>query len=68
MATNRPKSTLNHLAFEIPPDLYDAERDRLEAFGLKPRLMQFPDMSAHAIFFYDPEGNELELICHHPEA
>ena len=58
------KSTLNHLAFEIPPDRYEAERDRLEALGLKPRLMQFPDMSAHALFFHDPEGNVLELICH----
>ena len=60
------KSTLNHLAFEIPPDSYEAERNRLEALGFKPRSMQFPDMSAHALFFHDPEGNELELICHDP--
>ena len=25
----RSRSTLNHLAFEIPPDRYEAERDRL---------------------------------------
>ena len=60
------KSTLNHLAFEIPPARYEAERDRLEALGLQPRSMQFPAMSAHALFFHDPEGNELELICHNP--
>ena len=58
------KSTLNHLAFEIPPDRYEAERDRLQTLGLKPRPMRFPAMSARALFFQDPEGNELELICH----
>lgn len=58
------KSTLNHLAFEIPPDRYEAERIRLEALGLTPRAVQFPGMSARALFFQDPEGNELELICH----
>ena len=31
-----------------------------------PRMRQFyePDMNAHALFFHDPEGNQLELICH----
>ena len=60
------KSTLNHLAFEIPPDRYEAERDRLTALGLRPQTMEFAGMRARALFFDDPEGNELELICHHP--
>ncbi len=62
------RSTLNHLAFEIPPDRYEVERERLRALGLEPEPTQFPDMSARALFFHDPEGNLLELICHEPEA
>ena len=62
------RSTLNHLAFEIPPDSYPAHRERLEALGLSPRSIEFPNMSARALFFQDPEGNTLELICHDPAA
>ena len=61
-------STLNHLAFEIPPDRYEVERERLLALGLEPQLTQFPTMCARALFFHDPEGNLLEFICHEPEA
>ena len=59
-------STLNHLAFEIPFESYEAERRRLEDLGLKPQPTVFESMSARALFFKDPEGNTLELICHDP--
>ena len=58
------QSTLNHLAFEIPPDSYEAHKQRLEVLRLNPREVKFPTMAARALFFNDPEGNELELICH----
>ena len=58
------RSTLNHLAFEIPPDSYEAHKERLEAFGLRPRPVTFPAMTARALFFDDPEQNVLELICY----
>lgn len=57
-------STLNHLAFEILPESYDSELERIVALGLDPVDSEFPDVSAKAIFFKDPEGNVLELICH----
>ena len=60
------RSTLNHLAFEIPPDRYGPERERLAALGLEPRPAEFPGTSARALFFHDPEGNLVELICHDP--
>lgn len=60
------RSTLNHLAFEIPSHSYDDHRRRLESLGLAPRPSSFPDMNARALFFEDPEGNMLELICHAP--
>ena len=58
------KSTLNHLAFEILPGRYEAERARLDGLGLKPETTRFPTMCARALFFDDPEGNQLEFICH----
>lgn len=61
------RSPLNHLAFEIAFADYEAERLRLEELGLHPRPLSFPVMRARALFFQDPEGNTLELICHDPE-
>jgi catechol 2,3-dioxygenase-like lactoylglutathione lyase family enzyme len=58
------RSTLNHLAFEIRPEDYEAEKERLEKLGLNPRQATFPAMTARALFFNDPEQNLLELICH----
>ncbi len=58
------RSTLNHLAFEIPPESYDAHKQRLIERGFNPTYSRFPAMNAKAIFFNDPEGNTLELICH----
>ena len=62
------RSTLNHLAFEIALDDYEAHRARLEGLGLAPRPTTFPAISARALFFNDPEQNVLELICHDPLA
>ncbi len=61
---NVRQSTLNHLAFEIPTDSYAQHWERLEQLGLDPIASEFPDMNAKAMFFKDPEGNQLELICH----
>ena len=60
-------STLNHLAFEIARSDHELEKTRIEALGLEPRVVTFPDMAARALFFDDPEGNTLELICHDPD-
>ena len=58
-------STLNHLAFEIPPENFADHQARLDELGLSPSTSEFPAFSAKAIFFKDPEGNVLELICQH---
>ncbi len=60
------RSTLNHLAFEIPPESFRLHQQRLDGLGLRPDVVEFPAMTARALFFEDPEGNLLELICHHP--
>ncbi|GAB5406538.1 MAG: hypothetical protein Aurels2KO_47690 [Aureliella sp.] len=59
------QSTLNHFAFEIPPAAFDTHAERLTKLGLNPHLSEFPALNARAIFFSDPEGNTVELICHH---
>lgn len=61
-------STFNHLAFEIPADRYEAERARLTERGLEPDARSLPGMSARSLFFDDPEGNQIELICPDPGA
>jgi catechol-2,3-dioxygenase len=60
------RSTLNHLAFEIPLEQYDSTLVRLNSLQLNPTESVFDHMNAKAIFFRDPEGNVLELICHVP--
>jgi catechol 2,3-dioxygenase-like lactoylglutathione lyase family enzyme len=57
-------SSLNHLAFEIPEPEFDAVLASLRQAGTETSLTSFPDLSARSIFFSDPEGNRLELICH----
>ena len=59
-------STFNHLAFEIPADRFDAERTRLTEHGLEPDARSLPGMAARSLFFDDPEGNQIELICPDP--
>jgi len=56
--------SLNHLAFEIDESDYNSEIAKLESIGIKTTLTQFKHVRAKAIFFQDPEGNRLELICH----
>ena len=58
------RSTLNHLAFEIPPESFEEHVMRLQGLGLTLTFSEFPDLNARAMFFTDPEGNVLELICH----
>ncbi len=61
------RSTLNHLAFEIPIDAFETHAARLRGLGLDVAFSVFPAMSARAMFFSDPEGNRLELIAHDPD-
>ena len=62
------RSTLNHLAFEIPPESFDDHATRLGQLGIELSFSDFPAMNARAMFFMDPEGNALELICHDSRA
>jgi catechol-2,3-dioxygenase len=58
------RSTLNHLAFEIPPHSFDQHATRLQGLDIDVTFSDFPAMNARAMFFKDPEGNALELISY----
>ena len=60
----RRRSTLNHVAFEIDYADYEPQKRRLAELGLNPSTEEFAFLRARALFFEDPEGNLLELICH----
>jgi catechol 2,3-dioxygenase-like lactoylglutathione lyase family enzyme len=58
------RSSFNHVAFEIDEADFAPEKQRLEAAGLTVTAEHFPHMRAKGLFFQDPEGNMIELICH----
>lgn len=58
----RPRP-LHHLALEVAPEDFDAERARLEGLGYSLRTGQHPVLASRTLYLDDPEGNEVELIC-----
>jgi catechol 2,3-dioxygenase-like lactoylglutathione lyase family enzyme len=58
----RPR-TLHHLALEVAPEEFDAEKARLESLGFAVRTGQHPVIPSRTLYVDDPDGNEVELIC-----
>ena len=61
-------TSLDHLAFEIPDDQYEAELAQFKAAGMVIRERSWPDSldwRARSFFFRDPEGNIIELVSSH---
>lgn len=67
---DRTLGTLDHLAFEISLEQFEAEKERLEELELLERVRVWTGMGeflrARSLFFYDPEGNTVEFIAHDP--
>ena len=57
---------LNHMAFELPSDQFDAQHETLVAAGYKPRDGKHPVMASRTMYIDDPDGNEVEFICQAP--
>lgn len=55
---------LHHLAFELPPEEFDAQFDALIDAGFAPRDGIHPVLSSRTMYVDDPDGNEIEFICH----
>lgn len=65
-APDLARSTLDHLAFEVAPEEYEAERARFLAKGMVIRERSWPDSldwRGRSFFFHDPEGNVIEIIA-----
>ena len=63
-------TTLDHLAFEIPPEVYDEEISSFREKGMVLRERSWPDTLAwkgRSFFFRDPEGNVIEIISADPD-
>src|SRR5437867_6770604 len=50
--------TLHHLALEIAPGDFEAEKARLESLGFQLRTGQHPVIPSRTMYVDDPEGNE----------
>jgi len=63
-------SSLDHIAFEIPASVYDAELARYTGMGMVIHERAWPESlpwQGRSFFFRDPEGNVIELIAAHRE-
>ena len=58
------RTTLDHFAFEIALEEYEAEKARLESLGATVHTKEFGWMHGRSLFFDDPEGNTIEFIAH----
>ena len=63
---NRAKTTVDHLAFEIPLAAYAAEKQRLGDFGLDVTTAEHGWVHWRSLYVDDPEGNTVELVCYDP--
>ena len=57
---------LHHMAFELPPDAFDAQQATLVAAGYAPRGGVHPVLASRTMYVDDPDGNEVEFICRTP--
>ena len=57
-------TTVDHLAFEIGREDYDAEKKRLEECGLTVETAEHAWVRWRSLYVRDPEGNQVELVCH----
>ncbi len=57
---------LNHMALELPSELFDAQHETFVAAGYKPRDGKHPVLASRTMYIDDPDGNEVEFICQAP--
>ena len=57
-------TTVDHIAFSIELSDYRTEKERLEALGLDVRTAEHGWVQWRSLYFFDPEGNEVEFVCY----
>jgi catechol 2,3-dioxygenase-like lactoylglutathione lyase family enzyme len=63
-ALSPDRCTLHHIALNIDLEDYESEMRRLEGLGLDVRATEHAWMQLRSLYFADPEGNLLELVCY----
>jgi catechol-2,3-dioxygenase len=62
--TDAATSTIDHIAFEIALADFADERRRLESLGLQIETSEHAWVHWRSLYVNDPEGNQVELVCH----
>jgi catechol-2,3-dioxygenase len=57
-------TTVDHIAFTIALGDYDSEKKRLESLGLEVEVKDHDWVKWRSLYFHDPEGNQVELVCY----
>ena len=58
------RTTVDHIAFTIESSDYEAEKQRLEGLGLAVSTAEHNWVHWRSMYVFDPEGNEVELVCY----
>ncbi len=61
---NTAMTTVDHIAFEIGREDFDAEKRRLEQLGLAVETAEHAWVHWRSLYVVDPEGNQVELVCY----
>jgi catechol-2,3-dioxygenase len=57
-------TTVDHIAFAIALGDFESEKRRLESLGLAIEVETHAWVKWRSLYFHDPEGNQVELVCH----
>jgi len=58
------QSTLHHIALNVALEDFESELRRLEGLGLRVNATVHEWLHVRSMYFADPEGNLLELVCY----
>ena len=57
-------TTVDHIAFTIALGDFESEKRRLESLGLEVEVEEHGWVKWRSLYFHDPEGNQVELVCY----
>ena len=58
------RTIVDHIAFTIALGDYDSEKKRLESLGLEVEVKDHAWVKWRSLYFVEPEGNQVELVCY----
>jgi catechol 2,3-dioxygenase len=57
------RSTVDHVAFSVAPENFNAEAERLESLGYDLNHAYHDWVEWRSVYLDDPDGNSVELVC-----